>query len=202
MAGTFGNDPMLDYKIANNIKDLNKLKTPKNKSDTQDVYSIIFNNEEFSLTKYLIQLAKLEYMFSDAQFNSTFFLCPDEKLEKCIDINVLRNMDLLTARNLLLYNTLNGLINTDTLRSSTDLKLITRIPYEVFTNMYMTIFNGQILLNNKIVVEKEIEACNGLIHLTSEICIPDTIDVVMCNKEANCNPCGKTAGNYLTVNFR
>ena len=198
MAGSYGSDPVLDYKIAYNIKDLYKPKVPENPSKTNDVYSFIFNNEDYSLTKYLIQLAKLENMFSAPQFNSTFFLCPDHLLEKCISISTLKNMDLLTARNLILYNTLNGLITTDALKSSMDLKLITRIPHEVYTVMYLTQLEGKTILNNRIVIEKEFKACNGIIHITSEICIPDTINVVMCNKDAGCND----EGNYKIVNYR
>ena len=214
MSGFYGTDSCLNLQIGSSIKDLMKPKSPKNLGEGKNVYNYIKNSPEFSLTTFLIQLAKLENMLAAPQFDTTIFITPDKYLLETLSEDVIKNMDLLTARNLLLYNMLNGYITVETLKSSKHLKLKTRIPLEISCNLFSDLNEkNQIVLNkgvinnsSAIVIDKlEQKFCNGMVQVTSNICIPDTLNTIILNKQAVCkndthvNYCN---GNYQNVRYR
>mgnify|MGYP001289925403 CR=1 FL=1 len=130
---------------------------------------IISNEKRFSKFRYILRLSKLNNLYNDIQSNSTLFVPTDNFLQN-IPESVFINMDLLTARQIIKASTLKNRITNDILKDNPSCYFIT----ENSTNkLLVTNFNNQTKLNNQInLLDEEIFANNGIIHVIDDLILP------------------------------
>ncbi len=140
------------------------------------IFGYISENKDFSKFMFLITKAKLESYLNEDQANLTLFV-PSDKLLKNIDENVLANIDLATARHIILFSSLNRKIDYDLLSASPMAYFITKNP----TNKILVEnLHGRTILNGcSTIVKPNIELGNGMIHIVDNLLLPPlmTIDI-------------------------
>jgi len=186
MTSLYGNDPIWDYNIAQDIQDL--YSPPKGFQPVCNTISgIIYNNPEFSIYKFLLEKSGLIKDYDDLQENCTLLIVSDENIRRnynnTFNENTFLNMSRLTARELLLYNTLPGKINYNALTSSPIARLMTKIDNFAYSTLFLKLYGNDYVLNNiSRILDNEIIACNGIIHQISNLLIPETMQGVIINK--------------------
>ena len=183
MTSVFYNDPIWDFRIAYDIQDWNQTPIREFIPDKDSISGQIFNNKDFTIFKYLLKKSQLIQDYSDIQSNYTLFATPDELIRKnyneYFNENTFINMDKYTARMIILYNTIPGKINFETLISSPIAYLTTQTKNTEFNeNLFFKIYNGIPTLNNTSnIIEGNAFLCNnGIIHITDKIVFPKTIE--------------------------
>lgn len=130
---------------------------------------IISNTREFSKFRYILRLSKLDGIYNDLEANFTLFVPTDLSLSNIPD-TFLTNMDLLTARQIVRASTLNRRITSDILSDSPCAYFNTR---DEKSRLFITNMNGQTSINNNInVINSDIQAFNGIIHVTDGLIWP------------------------------
>jgi uncharacterized surface protein with fasciclin (FAS1) repeats len=189
MTSVFYNDPIWDFRIAYEIKDLEK--TPINEfiPNPQSISGEIFNNENFSIFKFLLKKSQLIKDYSDPQSNYTLFATPDNLIRQNYNSNfnenTFVNMDKYTARMVILYNTLPGKLPFEALASSPIAYLTTKTNGTNFDEkLFFKIYDGVPTLNNiSNIIEGNAAICNnGVIHITDKIVFPKPIQGIMMDK--------------------
>lgn len=134
--------------------------------------SIVNEHPDFSKFRYMLNLAKLENLYSDPQANFTIFVPSDNAL-KHVDKNVFLNMDDGTARHIIKSSTLKRRIPSSVLSDSPASWLHTQDPPN---RLFVTNMNGRIYLNNNInIIHKDMPASNGIIHVIDNLIWPEMI---------------------------
>lgn len=130
---------------------------------------ILSNTPNFSKFTYILKLSKLDKMFSEPLSSFTIFAPIDEHLQH-ITNNILINMDLLTARNIILASTLQNRITSDILEDSLNSYFNTLASSN---RLYVTNYNDEIIIDNNIkIIKEDIKAVNGIIQATSGLIHP------------------------------
>tara|TARA_Y100000389_G_scaffold203882_2_gene253925 strand:- start:60 stop:575 length:516 start_codon:yes stop_codon:yes gene_type:complete len=127
-------------------------------------------NNDFSLYSFVVKLAGLNLELTEPQANFTLFIPTDTVLkEKNLEHYIL-NMDRLSARDFILSSMLNNKITTDLLMISKACKFITRKqPYD----LNVLCVDDKIIINGRArLIEKDLEAVNGLIHVVDNVLFP------------------------------
>jgi len=146
---------------------------PVKKACPNSISSIIGTHPDFSQFRYMLNLAKLEDLYSDPQADCTIFVPSDNALKKKIDNNVFLNMDNSTARHIIKSSTLKRRISSSVLLDSPASWLITKDPPN---RLFVTNMNGRINLNNHInVIHKDMLCSNGIIHITDDLLWPHMV---------------------------
>ena len=131
---------------------------------------IIARHPDFTHFKYILKLAKLEAILDDPDANVTLFVPSDMALNKVMDPSVFLNMDLATARHIVLGSSLERKITSAVLSDSPASWINTRDPPN---RLFVTTIRGHTRINNSInVIHKDIQASNGLIHVVDNMIIP------------------------------
>ena len=166
----------LDLKFTYDITDLRK---PNEEpiGDPTTIFGFLQNNPEFSIFYNMVILAKLDEKLNSLQANFTLFIPSDNYLKKYSE-NVFTNMDLYTAREIILYSTLNRKITYEMLLSSLAMYLNTMIDPSLNAKILSEVCNrDKILLNNSVnIVTANIIRSNGLIHIVDDMLIPPTLN--------------------------
>ena len=134
--------------------------------------SIVQKHPDFQRFSYMLKLAKLEDTYSNPQANFTILVPSDASL-KHVDENVFINMDVGTARHIILSSTFNRRISSAVLMDSPASWLHTRDPPN---RLFVTNMNGRIYINNDInVIHKDMPASNGLIFVIDNLIWPEMV---------------------------
>jgi uncharacterized surface protein with fasciclin (FAS1) repeats len=145
---------------------------PKQHICTTNLYGIIKNNINFSKFKYILKLAKLDNILNDPQANFTLFVPTDKALNNISD-GVFTNMDSSVARHIIKSSMLERKITSDILENSPACNFITKDPPN---KLFITNMNGKTYINNCIqIIEKDIDANNGIIHTIDGLIWPNMI---------------------------
>ncbi len=137
---------------------------------------LVQNAKIFSIYKFLVSKADLEYNFNGVEFDSTVFIPSDKSLEKLWNKNMFMNMEKHQAMRMIKYNTLPRQIRMKELTSSESMKIDTRIR----GHLIYTTSDGQnlSLIGEKRggpvnVVNGDIIVNNALVHLTDNFLLPE-----------------------------
>lgn len=152
------------------IPDLRKCVSNSQIYSKNSLMDIISKEPDFSKFNYIIQLAGLQNTFDncitqESQFNQyTIFIPSDMALSQKIPEAVFINMDRSTARHIVLSNTLHRKITAELIEDSPASTFNT---VDKGVKLFITNFNNTTYINNNIeVVFKDLEATNGIIHVT------------------------------------
>lgn len=130
------------------------------------VWDYIYNHPQLTKAKKLIIKANLVTTMNNEQYNTTVFLANDSALAYLTD-DLIKKMDIGTARNIILASSIHGKIDRRVLKSSYTLILPSKIPYlYIYAN---NTNNNTTLINGYPVKEFDIRLQNGMIHLTSNL---------------------------------
>tara|TARA_Y100001980_G_C14529228_1_gene305020 strand:+ start:1086 stop:1640 length:555 start_codon:yes stop_codon:yes gene_type:complete len=137
---------------------------------------LVQNAEIFSIYKFLVSKADLEYDFNGVEFDSTVFIPSDKSLEKLWNKNMFMNMEKHQAMRMIKYNSLPRQIRMKELTSSESMKIDTRIRgHLIYTN---SDGKGLTMIGEKNggpvnVVNGDIIVNNALVHLTDNFLLPE-----------------------------
>ena len=136
---------------------------------------LVQNDQHFSIYKFLVSKAELEYDFNEIQLDSTVFIPSDECLQKLWNNNMFQNMGKHQASRIIKYNSLPRLINMKELTSSESMKINTRIRgHLIYTNSDgkgLTLIGEK---NGPVNISKgDIIVNNAIIHLTDNFLLPE-----------------------------
>lgn len=145
---------------------------PKEVLEPNSISGIISRHPETKKFSYILNLSNLQGIYNDCQANFTVFV-PSDIAIKNLPEGVFTNMDLSTARHIVLTSSLNNRITTDILQDSPASYLYTRDPPN---RLYVTNISGKTLINNSInVLNGNINATNGIIHIIDSLIWPEII---------------------------
>lgn len=124
----------------------------------------------FTIYSFLVEKSGLKDLFNQKNFNNTIFIPNDESIKRKNLENVLLNADQSFSRNIILSTMLNNKITIDLLMISEMCKFMTKNPPN---NLNIKYINNTITINDTAkVIESNIEADNGLIHVVDNVIFP------------------------------
>jgi uncharacterized surface protein with fasciclin (FAS1) repeats len=122
-------------------------------------------NSDFSTMKNLVKKAKLEGIYDSLQSDLTLFIPSDKSLN--LPPNYIKNMDLLTARKLVKFLTLNRKIYLSIIQAQPVISLVTKLPSSM---MYITNLDCRTIIHEcTLLLYGDIEVDNGLIHVIDNL---------------------------------
>ncbi len=174
MTSTYGYIQSYDYRQMYDIQDLRSTK-PNTTYPDWSLSKILQDSPQFSIYFYILKLSKLDILYGDIQGNFTLFVPDDRNLiqkygKKNLD-NLLKNMNLYTARQIILCSSLDKQLFEPFIRSTNVMYLYTRV-----TNSKLNIENYSdcTIINGNIKVKCwDIKANNGVIQTTDDIIMPE-----------------------------
>lgn len=126
-------------------------------------------SSRFTRFHYILKLSGLEGEYDDPQKNCTLLIPTDDAISHIPD-EVFINMDRGTARNIVKCCTLNRRISGAILEDSPVCYFLTEL---AANRLFISNINGKTYINNNIeVIEKDLVAMNGLVHVTSDLIWP------------------------------
>lgn len=146
---------------------------PKNYVECPNTLMFMLNNNpDFSFFKYLVKLARLDRKLSEAQANYTLFV-PSDKVISGINQGLLTNIDMATAKHIVMGLMMNNRITSDILEDSPISLFVTCSPAN---RLMVTNITGKTYINNTVnVVEKDLLATNGVIHVIDKLIWPTIV---------------------------
>lgn len=145
---------------------------PQKKDFPNSLAWLISMTPNFSRFRYILRLSKLDNMLCEQNSNYTVFVPTDESLSN-IPENIFLNMDVLTARSIIQASILKRKITSDILSDNPCSYFMTLNPY---TRLFITNVNGQTTIDNNInIINSDIMANNGIIHITDGLIKPNII---------------------------
>lgn len=166
-----GYNQVTDYTFMFDLPDLRSNKVLP-KYDKDSITGFIFNDKNFTIFKYLLETSQNEARYNDIQAYFTLFVTPDDRILRDFEMAEFTNMDLYTARQFILYNTIPKVIKPDILLN---LKDITNVSTRI-NSQYVQLqnFNGTLHVNDsKILYVKECK--NGIIYVIDKVLFPDPV---------------------------
>jgi len=135
------------------------------------ISDILLKESKFSKFNYILQLAKLQSLYDDIQSDVTLFVPHDDTIN--ISEGELTNMDIGTARHIIKSSTLNRRITSNILEDSPASYLLTQ---NQPNRLFVTNINEVTYIDNSItVIQKDIQATNGIIHIIDKLIYPTII---------------------------
>ncbi len=157
-----------DYNFMYDVPDL-KANQTLFQFDINTISGFIQNNPEFTIFNYLLDKSQQNVKYGQMNANFTFFIARDEDILKYYNMNDFLNMDLYTARQIVLYSTMPKIINIDSLIRLNDMiQVNSRID-----DSFLTIenLNGPIHINGSRINEyKKVQ--NGIIYVIDKLLVP------------------------------
>ena len=130
---------------------------------------IVSKNPDFTKFSYMAKLANMQNIFADKQANFTLFVPSDNSIRSLGD-GVFMNMDQSTARNIIKGSMLNRRITSDILEDSPASYFLTTQPPN---RLFVTNISNHTYINNDVnVINKNIQATNGIIHVVDKLIWP------------------------------
>ena len=166
------NHEAFDLKFTYDIADLQS--TATNVPAVPDsIMGLLDKNKDFSKFTYLVRLASLEDKFNNLTTNFTLFIPSDTYLNSKYSEAMFVNMDTYTAREIVLYSTLNRKVIKDMIFSSNCMYLETNIDKSVHSTILCENYGNITLLDNRAKIKKyDIPLNNGIIHVIDDLLIP------------------------------
>ena len=125
---------------------------------------------DFTKFHYILKLSGMEGLYDDPQANMTLLVPRDDKLQHIPD-EVFINMDKGTARSIIKCSTLDRKITGAILEDSPSSYFMTKLPAG---RLFVTNMNGKTYINTNIqVIEKDLDAVNGTVHVIDNLIWPD-----------------------------
>jgi uncharacterized surface protein with fasciclin (FAS1) repeats len=175
MTSVYGYIESYDYKQMYDITDL-RGSIPKPTLKPNTLMSIIEDNEDFSWFRYLVKLSGLQAVFDDQQAKFTLFVPSNQFLKQKLPRTVIENMDKYTARQIVLYNSLEREIYMPFLRSTPAMYVNTRIPSSslLVENLQpgITTLNGSVQI-----IKGDVTVGNGVIHIVDNLLVPRDMSI-------------------------
>jgi uncharacterized surface protein with fasciclin (FAS1) repeats len=138
----------------------------KKVQDKNSLMGIINENPEFSKFKYIVEKAMMTDILESMQTNLTLFIPSDSKIKYFFD-----NMDVSFARHIIKTSMLNKKIPSELLEDSPFSFFNTNDP---FNKLLISNINGETFINNNIkIIQKDIIATNGIIHIIDNLILPE-----------------------------
>ena len=131
--------------------------------------SIVNNNPDFSIFKFMVYRARLESFLNSIQANFTIFIPSDKHLLRKVDKDIFTNMDILTARSIVKTSMLNDRISSEVLGDSPAAYYYTTEPSN---RLFITNINGDTIINDYIkIIKKDVLLSNGIVHVIDGLII-------------------------------
>jgi uncharacterized surface protein with fasciclin (FAS1) repeats len=142
------------------------------------IMDILNKNPKFSIFKYIMKLSGMDLIYDDAMANFTLFVPSDECLKQ-IPEGVFLNLDIGSARDIIKTHTLKNRITYDLLKDSP-------ISYLMSVNesekLSITNISGTTTINNcTCIIQPDLLACNGIIHVVNNMIWPYSFFTTICN---------------------
>lgn len=135
------------------------------------LWGALQTNPKFSAFRSIVERAKMEGILNDPQTDLTLFVPSDDYLDP--PPGYLENMDMLTARKLVQFATLNRKISLALVRASPVIQLVTKLPAN---KLYVTTLNCRTVLNGgAVLLHGDVEVDNGMIHVVDRIMVPSRL---------------------------
>jgi len=142
---------------------------PVVKETQGSLYYLIANHPDFNKFKYMLKLAMLDGIYDDCQADFTIFVPSDDALAN-IPEEVFTNMDIATARHIILASTLNRKITSDILEDSRAMYFLTKDPPN---RLLITNVGNRTYIDRDInIIHKDMIATNGVIHVIDALIKP------------------------------
>lgn len=151
-----------------NIRDIRGC-LPKKELCCNSISGFIQNNPNLSIFNKMLEKSNLQSIYNDNQANLTLFV-PSDLALKDLDKNIFKNMNNLTARNIIKASTLDRRIPSELLEDSPSAYFNTKNPYN---RIFISNMNEKTYINNCInIIQKDIETNNGIIHIVDGLIWP------------------------------
>lgn len=146
--------------------------TPKGEYCPNSLMEIINKNPDFTKFSYMVKLANLEAILSEAQADFTLFI-PSDNAIKDVSDSVFMNMDDATARHIVKSSMLDHKLSADVIKDSPASYFMTKDPPN---RLFITNISGNTYINNDInVIKFNVMASNGIIHVIDRMYWPEMI---------------------------
>jgi len=153
------------------MRDLRSPKQPPSYC-RDSLMGIISRSTNFSKFKHMVLTAGLDAVLNDPQANFTMFV-PDDRAIQGLGDGIFLNMDDATARHVVKASMLDRRITSDILESSRAAYYITKDPPN---RLFITNIKGKTCVSNDVhIVQKDVQATNGVIHVVDKLLWPDMI---------------------------
>ena len=176
MVSLQGNHEPNDLKYRYTVQPIRKNITHLNTSP-ESILGLLQDNSDFSIFYNLVIKAELYGRLNDIQANFTMFVPSNEYLLMTYSPQFFENMDLYTAREIVLFHTLNKKVSYEMLSSSQAMYLHTMIDDSMYSRLMCnwSQASGVRLHRNTFIKVPNIYRKNGLIHVVDNIMIPSTL---------------------------
>lgn len=135
------------------------------------LWGLLELNPEFSSFRDIVKISKMEGIFNDPQTDLTLFVPSNSYLN--LPPGYLENMDLLTAKKLVSFATLNRQISLSLITAEPVIQFITKLPAN---KLYVTTMNCMTTLQgNTRLLYGDIQVDNGVVHVIDRILIPSRL---------------------------
>ncbi len=134
MTAAHGYHTYLDLVQAYDLTDLRQIpERPKTKTYTDGTIARWLQDNKYSLMLYLLEIANVDKLASESQFNTTMFVCPDERMIELYGSDFFANLDRNTARRIVNVHSLPRIVRTPSLLSRRVAVLDTKDPQSTLT---------------------------------------------------------------------
>jgi uncharacterized surface protein with fasciclin (FAS1) repeats len=175
MVSLQGNHEPNDLRYTYYIKDL-RSSVPEPMSRPEHIFGLIQDNSDFSIFYHMIIKAELYGIYNDLQANLTLFVPSNEYLLQKYSPQFFENMDQYTAREIVLFHTLNKKISYEMLTSSKAMYLNTMVDESVYSRLLCESCSNMVTLNCNVHIKiPNIYRKNGLIHVVDGLMIPPAL---------------------------
>lgn len=162
--------PYLNFNHMYDFVDYRSKKQPEMCLTQGSIYYLLCRDTRFSKFRSIIDKAKLQGFFDDMQSNISLFI-PTDNMLKHIPDSFFQTMDIGLARNILDASSIPKRLKSDLLTSSPVCYYFTKNPS---MRMYVTNINKNTRINNCAnIVQFDIEANNGMIHIIDNLLVPN-----------------------------
>ena len=172
MTSCYGSDPDLDFTF------LYDKQNKEEKVLENSLLYILENEKRLSMFRYMVKLSNLDWYFNDIQTNATVFIPTDEYILRKYP-GMVENLDINTAYKIVTYSIVPKRVSKKGLLYCGMFYLDTKCNT---TRLMIDSTNGEhnIIINkNKVgqvnILQTDIEASNGVIHIVDSLLIPETL---------------------------
>lgn len=139
------------------------------------LWDFLNQHEDFSIFKYLVTKAQLEYQFNEIQAEITVFIPSDRYMIKKYPVNTFKNMEKHQALRMINFNSLRNKISMKELLSSGSMKLDTRarghVLYTQSDGDVLTLMGDQGDFAH--VIKGDVIVNNAIVHITDTFLLPE-----------------------------